>query len=96
MVFMLLCPWLLAIHCLSHCVKLSVKCYIHPSHIHQFQKLAEVFSEENVTSVPTSRAQGVRWVSHKKKCLDALARNYNVIVSLLGNWATGNKSSCLV
>ncbi|KAJ8884028.1 hypothetical protein PR048_015885 [Dryococelus australis] len=40
--------------------------------------------EENVTSIPTNRVQGVRWVSHKK--------NYNVIVSQLENLATGNKS----
>ncbi|KAJ8877120.1 hypothetical protein PR048_021573 [Dryococelus australis] len=80
---------LLAIHCLSHCLELSVKCYIQltylirvfkilgevcefysksPSHIHQFQQLAMVLDEENAASVPTSRIQGVRWVSRKKKC----------------------------
>ncbi|KAJ8895656.1 hypothetical protein PR048_000992 [Dryococelus australis] len=51
-----------------------------------------VLGEENSTIVPTSRVQGVRWVSHKKKCLDVLVRNYNVIVSQLENLATGNKS----
>lgn len=106
-----LCPWLLAIHCLSHRLELSVKNYIQstyltnvfkilgevhefysksPSRIHQFQELSMVLGEENATSVPTSRVHGVRWVSHKKKCLDVLVRNFNVIVSQLENWATGN------
>ncbi|KAJ8886874.1 hypothetical protein PR048_013086 [Dryococelus australis] len=63
-----------------------------PTHIHQFQELAMILGEKNVTSVPTSRVQGVRCVSHKNKCLDVLVRNYNVIVSQLKNWVTGNNS----
>ncbi|KAJ8873832.1 hypothetical protein PR048_024668 [Dryococelus australis] len=101
-----LCPWLLAIHCLNHRLELSVKYYIQSTYlinvlkilgeVHEFYskspKPAMVLGEGNATSVPTSRVQGVRWVPHKKKCLDVLVRNYNVIVSQLGNLATGNKS----
>ncbi|KAJ8893822.1 hypothetical protein PR048_006423, partial [Dryococelus australis] len=78
-----LCPWLLAIHCLSHRLKLSEKCYIH-----SIQEVLVTFTVSRATSlsrvtlVPTSRVQGVRWISHKKKCLNVLS----------GNWATGNNS----
>ncbi|KAJ8892711.1 hypothetical protein PR048_005292 [Dryococelus australis] len=36
-------------------------CSKSPSHIHQFQELAMVLYEENVTSVPTSRVEGLSW-----------------------------------
>ncbi|KAJ8892154.1 hypothetical protein PR048_004734 [Dryococelus australis] len=65
-----LCPWLLAIQCfeLSEVHEFYSK---KPLPHHQFQELTKVLGEENVTLVPTSRVQGVRWVSRKKKCLDA-------------------------
>lgn len=66
-----------------------------PSRLQQFRELASVLKEEetSTSSVPTARVQGIRWISHKKRSLDLLLRNYNVIIQQLENLAASENSA---
>lgn len=66
-----------------------------PSRLHQFRELASVLNEDETASlsVPTARVQGIRWISHKKRSLDLLLRNYSVIIQQLENLAASENTT---